>query len=81
MHLRRAVSSMRSGRAPVGYPNFVVAIKVKNLFPHQEEVLDSALLIAMCPFLSAGHTQPAPLPLMVVVMVVLCGNAEHRQGV
>jgi hypothetical protein len=44
----------------------------------QEEVLD-VLLIAMCPFLSAGHNGPAPLPLVVVVMVPVCESAEHQE--
>jgi hypothetical protein len=47
----------------------------------QEEVLDGLLLIAMCPFLSAGHNGPAPLPLVVVVMVPVCESAEHQGGV
>jgi hypothetical protein len=79
MRLRRAVSSISSGRACR-----VVEFRghqVKNLFRIQEEVLDSALLIAMCPFLAAGHKSTAPLPMMVVVMVQVCESAEHRNGV
>lgn len=33
----------------------------------------------MCPFLSAGHNGPAPLPLVVVVMVPMCESAEHLE--
>jgi hypothetical protein len=58
-----------------------VAIKSKTSSGIQEEVLDSALLIAMCPFLSAGHKSTAPLPMMVVVMVQVCESAGHRLGV
>jgi hypothetical protein len=57
-----------------------VAIKVKNPFPHQEEVLDSVLLIAKCPFLSAGHNGPAPLPLVVVVVMVPLRESAGHQG-
>jgi hypothetical protein len=52
-------------------------MKVKNLFPDQEEALDLALLIAACPFLSAGHNGPAPLPRVVVVMVPVRASAVH----
>jgi hypothetical protein len=69
MRRRRAVSSIRSGRAPVGYLNSV-AIKAKNPFPHQEEVFDFSAAHRLRPFLSAGHKPGAPLPLVVEMVVV-----------
>jgi hypothetical protein len=60
----------------VGYLN-LVAIKSKTSSVDQEEVLDVALLLAMCPFLAAGHKQTAPLPLVVVVMVQMRASAGH----
>jgi hypothetical protein len=56
MRLRRAVSSISSGLAPVGYLN-LVAIKAENLLPGvQEEVFDFRAVLAGRPFLSEGHT-------------------------
>src|SRR5215212_10161995 len=75
MRLRRAVSSISSGRAPVGYR--VLPIKPKTSSRDQEEVLDSrAACRAPLPF-RRGADSTAPLPMMVVVMVPVRAGDVH----
>jgi hypothetical protein len=81
MRLRRAVSSISSGLAPVGYLNRF-AIKAENLLPGMSRKRFSTYArVIGRPFLFGGAHADAPLPSVVVVMVAMRAVRIHCGGV
>src|SRR6266849_2362489 len=75
MRRRRAVSSISSGRTPVGY-RYLLAISKKPLPPVGEEAGQCLRLRSAAPLLNVGRSYSAPLH--HVVMMVVRPVSESR---